>query len=370
MRREFRVHFYLLIAVLALGVLRLCVREIPLDRVGIVSNQLGGGVVEKDYRPGYCFVPPGLQRFFLMDPTIQDYTMASEVAIKTRRSFFRGSQVTFTRGEPIHLRTQDEFTVDIDITVLYRIRPNMAHRVLVEIGPGYKFHEILEQQARKVIWEVLAQLSCPDFYDAKKRAAQAELAREELNRALKPYHLEVLAVLIRNITYQEEFEQKLLDLQLIDQKQLLAEAQRQVEQAKEKTQMIEKQTSATVLAIEAELEKEKKALIAQTDLEIARIEAETSLTAQTMIAEAENYMRRQTALGELAKTSATAVGEQAVAAAYRLPGGDLYLARQILDNIEIGDIELNTNRVNPFDVRQILGLVGVDLDAEIRKARK
>ena len=368
MKGNYRSHLWLLALVVILGLARLCVREIPLDRVGVKQNLLGKGVIEEDYLPGYCLVIPGLQRLFLMDPTIQDYTMAPEVGIPTERSLFSGPQLHFARGEPIDLRTQDEFTVAIDITVLYRIRPGAAHQVLVEIGSGHRFHGILEQQARKIIWEVLAKLSCPDFYNAEKRAAQAELTRDELNRALAGYHLEVLAVLIRDITYQEEFEQKLLAKQLIDQGQLLAKAQEQVEQAKERTQMIEKQTSATVLAIEAELEKERKTLIAKTDAEIAQIEADANFEAQKVIAEAESYKRQQTAAGELAKTTATAVGDKAIAAAYEGSGGELYLAKQVLENIEIGDIELNTNVTNPFDVEQMLELIGLDLEA-LKKAR-
>lgn len=368
MKSTYRVHLCLVALVVILGLLWLCLREIPLDRVGVKSNQIGKGVVEKDLLPGYCFVIPGLQRLFLMDPTIQDYTMAPEVAIRTERSLFSGAQLHFTRGEPIHLRTKDEFTVDIDITVLYRILPGSAYRVLLEIGPGYQFHGILEQQARKIIWEVLAKLSCPDFYNAKMRAAQAEMTRDELNRALAGYHLEVLAVLIRDITYQKEFEQKLLAKQLIDQGQLLAKAQEQVEQAKERTQMIEKQTSATVLAIEAELEKERKTLIATTDAEIARIEADANFEAQKVIAEADSYKRQQVAAGELAKTTATAIGDKAIATAYEGSGGDLYLTKQILESIEIGEIELNTNVTNPFDVEQMLELIGLDLEA-LKKAR-
>lgn len=357
-----RTHVSILIVVVILGVFRLCLREIPLDRVGVKSNRIGKGVVEKDYAPGFCFVIPGIQRLYLMDPTVQDYTMAPEVAITTER-FFRGPEVTFVRGEPIQLRAQDQFTLDVDITVLYRIRPGMAHNVLVKLGPEYGFHAILEQQARKVIWDVLAQLNTPDFYNAELRTTQAEMAREEINRALEPYFLEVVVVLVRNITYQQEYEQELLDRQLIDLRKLIAEDQLKLEQAQEKTQLVEMATSASVMAIRANLDADRKRLVAETDAEVARIKADADLEAQKMLAEAESYKRQQIAQGELATTSATAVGDNAITEAYEGIGGELYLAKQILENIEIGDIELNTNQTNPFDVEKMLELIGLDLDA-------
>jgi len=365
-----RAHAILLIAVILFFVgLKTTCREVPLDRVGVKLNMIGGkGVVEKDFAPGYVFVMPGFQRLDLMDPTVQDFTMAATEAVRSERSDLLGmtrqQQLTFRQGAPVNLRTQDEFTVDLDITVLYRIRPDAAHLVLKEFGSMYGFQaRTLEPQTRLVIWNVLGQLRSADFYNSALRTAQADRARAELNRRLAAHNLEVLDVLIRNIKYQDEFEQKLLDLQLIDQRQRLAKDQEEVERAKEKTQLIEKATTASVIAIMAELEKERKTQIAATDMKIAQVTADASFLAQKMIAEADSYGRQRKALGELAKTSATAVGDKAVAAAYTGAGAELFLAKQLLEGLQIGDIEINTNDMNPFDVRRMLEMIGLNLGA-------
>jgi hypothetical protein len=360
-----RVHLIPLVFLVVFALGRLTCQEIPLDRVGVKSNVVGQGTVRKDYTPGYCFIIPGLQRLYLMDPTIQDYTMADEVAVHTERTilgYSAGQVLTYRTGEPIrNLRTKDEFTVTVDITVLYRIKPGEAHKVRIEVGPDYRFQEILEGQARKIIWDVLAQLSTPDFYNSKLRTAQTEQARRDLNRAVGPYHLEVLQVLVRNITFQEEYEKRLQAKQLIELQKRLADDTKLLEEAREKTQMVERGTTAAVIAIEAELDKERKQLVGETEVKIAKVAADASLEAKKLTAGADSYKRQQIALGDLARTSATAVGDKAMAEAYQGQGGELFLARQLLTNLEIGDVEINTNQTNPFDVKQILEMIGLNL---------
>ena len=41
----------------------------------------------------------------------------------------------------------------------------------------------------------------------------------------------------------------------------------------------------------------------------------------------------------------------------------------MVENIEIGDIEINTNRTNPFDVGRMLEMLGVQVDDVRTKAQ-
>lgn len=58
-------------AVVGLLLLTTCVSKVPLDRVGVITNNFGGGVEEQDQSAGYVWIWPGMQTLSLWDPTVQ-----------------------------------------------------------------------------------------------------------------------------------------------------------------------------------------------------------------------------------------------------------------------------------------------------------
>jgi regulator of protease activity HflC (stomatin/prohibitin superfamily) len=341
---------FLAIPIVLLVMVRFCVQKVPVDHVGVKILQLKGGAVQQDYDAGYVFCVPGLHRLELMDRTLQ---------------FFHIAEDGDTR-KPLQLLSSDQYKTQVDVTVVYRLKEGEAHKALVLHGPGNAFTFKLRSYADKYILQELAKLQTEDFYDPAKRQAGSRRTMEGMNADLVDQHLVVTDVLIRNVKYDPSFERKLLDKQLLDQQQQLQKSKAQLEGEKEKTELIQKETEARVLAINEERKAEVNERTAVTTAKIAQIQADAEFYAKKLLAEADNYMRTKTAEGELLKTQAQATGEKAINAAYAQPGGELYLVKQMVENIELGSIEINTNKVNPFDVWQMLDMLGMD-PAEFRK---
>ncbi|MCX7012141.1 MAG: SPFH domain-containing protein, partial [Candidatus Sumerlaeota bacterium] len=258
----------------------------------------------------------------------------------------------------------DQFTIGLDVTLVYSLEQGTGYKAILKYGEGSGFEEKMRVNTEKVLTEVLGQLTTEDFFNPDKRSKQARKALDELNRRMQnPDTREYLTahfLLIRNIAYDPNFEKRLLEKQVYDQQQVLYESQTRREAELEKTQMIEKDTAAKVLAIQEEMKQDIAVLGAQTDAEIARIQADAQYYAETVTAEATRHKREKTALGELEKTFAQARGDQAINAAYSGIGGQLLLVKKMIENVAFGDIEVNTNRTNPFDVNEMLRMLGGD----------
>ena len=158
---------------------RECFTIIPLDRVGVRSNLLGKGVEERDIPPGLCVAIPFIHRLDIMDPTLQrlDFrgsfsgheadmrrgandnrrAMEGMYAMAQSRSGERLNGATVV--DAFKLRTKDQYTTAMDITIYFRIRPNCAWKVLREIGPdSASFHERFRQQAEGAMRKVMGEL--------------------------------------------------------------------------------------------------------------------------------------------------------------------------------------------------------------------
>ena len=51
------------VVVLAVLLLLTCVEKVPLDRVGVITNNFGGGVAEQDQLAGYVWIWKTLGKF-------------------------------------------------------------------------------------------------------------------------------------------------------------------------------------------------------------------------------------------------------------------------------------------------------------------
>ncbi|MCX7934814.1 MAG: SPFH domain-containing protein, partial [Planctomycetota bacterium] len=258
-------------------------------------------------------------------------------------------------------RTKDQYTTAMDITIYFRIRQNCAWRVLREIGPDpAAFHERFRQQAEGAMRKVMGELYTEDLYNSDRRQEVVAKTLAELNESLASSHLEAKDILIRWIVFDPNFEQKLLAKQLLEQQKLLARSQTQREMQKQKTEMIQRETEAMVLAIEKEKEREIAVKTAATEAAIAAIKADAAYEAKKLLAEAEKSKRQAIAEGEKLREVARAKGQKAINEALQGKGGQLFLSRQMVENLQIGRLEINTNQFNPFDLKQFLRLIGAE----------
>jgi len=318
-------------------------QKVPLDRMGVVTDNFGSGVQQEDREPGYIFILPGFQTLSLWDPTVQVIHLEKSDRSDTR----------------VHIRGKDQYTTHLDMTVVYRIRRNemgktMAWAAAKKLGSMAKLHEIAIRNSNKVIWEVMSDLNTEEFYGTAKRTEHSERAHQVLNGALKEEGLEVLDVMVRKIDYDANFESRLLEKQLLEQDQLLQASLARAEKEKQVTEKIQKETEAAVKRISEERDKDVKTILAEKDKTLRQIEGDTSRYTVEVTSGAQRYLKEKTAEGNLLVDRARAKGEEAINLAYLQAGGEFLLGKKIIESVDFGEIEINTNLWNPFDVQETL----------------
>lgn len=248
------------------------------------------------------------------------------------------------------------------MTVIFRIRRDPgtdqthAWQVARTLGSMEKLRDITLSTSTKIIWEVMSDLSTEEFYDTDKRTAHADRAKDTLQRTLleNGVQVDVLDVLVRKIDYDPSFEARLLEKQLLEQDQLLQTSLARAEVEKQVTEKIQKETEAAVKRITEERQKEIKTLLAEKEKKLRQIEGDTGLYTMEVLSGAARSLKEKTAEGQLLVDQGRATGEEAINAAYRQAGGDYLLAKKMIENIEFGAIEINTNLWNPFDIEETL----------------
>jgi regulator of protease activity HflC (stomatin/prohibitin superfamily) len=108
---------------IVMGLLTAAVRQIDAGQVGVVS--LFGNVNDQPINSGLSFVNP-LANVTKFDIKTQNYTMSAT-----------NSEGQQQGDDAIRVLTADGLEVVIDLTVLYRVVPADAPRILREIGPDY-----------------------------------------------------------------------------------------------------------------------------------------------------------------------------------------------------------------------------------------
>jgi regulator of protease activity HflC (stomatin/prohibitin superfamily) len=329
-----------------------------------------GGVLMEDLGPGWQWEITGLHRVWRM-PSYYLF-------------------LNYSENTTLSIRTKDNNTVDVDISVPYRIIPGKAHLVLdagnhLPTGAGtYRFERFANDTTISVLREHLAELKSPDFYNTDRRLKVSHYTLVRLNEALKPLHLEAKLILIRATYFRPAYEKQLAQIQLNEQQKLLDYAKEVVAREQQKFDNFEQQTKAMVsardqdwarriadldrryqvgfvsagddqrpgaarralLALSADQHKARAeeaakvfALVAdQVDaahlLGIKNIQAETIEYSRRVTAEADGIAARLTAEGDALVATVKGKFESKVNALLNSPAGRAYVAYRAADNVK------------------------------------
>ena len=314
-----------------------CTVKVPADRVGVRTLLTSTGVEEKDFPAGYVLCVPGLHSVKLWDPTWTNLR------------------------ETLQVRGSDQYTTQLDISILFRIQPGKCYLVAKQYRDEQHVERLATNALNKFANEVLAQMSTEDFYNSAQRDQKAEECRKAMHEQLQEDGLEVKAVLLRNIKYDAKFEQQLLQKQLAGQRKSLEMAKGQLAGAQTETLLITRRAEADVKSIEENKTQETANLKAETERKIVQIIQDAKLKEAEIVAKAESSRRQKLATAELLKATASAKGTEALSRVYARPGAPYYFARKALEGIKLGDIEVNSNSFNPIDSTALLRALGVEL---------
>ncbi len=172
---------------MALGFLSSCIKQIDAGMVGVSS--LFGEVGGQTLNSGLNFVNP-LVNITEFDAKTQSYTM-SAVHDEGDRS----------GDDAIRILTADGLEVIIDLTVLYRIIPSEAPKILKEIGVSYQ-EKIVRPLSRTRIRDNAVNYDAVALYSSRRNEFQDKIFKQ-IEKDFKARGVLLESVLIRNINLPE-----------------------------------------------------------------------------------------------------------------------------------------------------------------------
>jgi regulator of protease activity HflC (stomatin/prohibitin superfamily) len=235
----------------------------------------------------------------------------------------------------VNIQTSEGYTVQADLTVLYRIADPL--KVMQTIGPGRLFEDsAVIPRAQQDLRRALGELDAEDFYRGDKRVQKAQAAQQALEAELKDKGIEILQVLVRRYTYDQRYQQAIEQRKIQDQTVYKNEAEAK---------------SATAAAAKNKIVAEGAAAV---QVELARGEAEV----KKLEADADLYRRRKAADGDLLVKLAEAQGTELENQALRGAGSENMVGLRMAEALRgTRLIVLPTDGeggMNPLDLKTLL----------------
>ncbi len=345
----------ILIVLLVLGsaiVLKMLTVYVPVGHVGVRTQEYAifgeRGVVQMDFGPGWRRDLGPIDSWVFFDGTVQTLEMTKD----PERGAVMGR-------DDVQVQSADGYTVSVDVTITYRIRPGEAHLLYEDTGSKNKHKVIVRNEAEKACISLFGQMKTEDFYDPVERRRRSTEVRELLAKTLADNSVEVLDVLMRDVQFDPEYERKIQRRKLADQ---------EVEYNKSKARAEEMR--GITLVVEANTERKLAVIVEQKDAEIVTMRAETELLIATINAEGERYaterradadliVAEREAAGELLVKVAEAEGERLRNKAMAGPGGEIMVALEAAGNLNLVDLTVSTLEVDPLDIEAMVTRLGV-----------
>ena len=171
------------VILIIIGLLSSSVRQIDAGQVGVVS--LFGNVSDQSLNSGLSFVNP-LANVTEFDVKTQNYTMSAT-----------NDEGQKSGDDAIRVLTADGLEVVIDLTVLYRVVPADAPRILREIGPDYT-DKIVRPITRTRIRDNAVYYDAVALYSTRRDEFQGRIYKT-IEADFKKRGLMLEQLLIRNI---------------------------------------------------------------------------------------------------------------------------------------------------------------------------
>ena len=124
--------------------------------------------------------------------------------------------------ERANVPSSEGLIVGLDISLLFKIRPNMAPQLRQSIGYAYK-RRLIVPYLRSEIRDAVSGAEVKEIYSERGRKKIADKVLNQMGSALKPRGVEIVDVLLRDIKlpqkFKESIEAKLSAEQKAEQKQ-------------------------------------------------------------------------------------------------------------------------------------------------------
>ncbi|MGR3221403.1 MAG: SPFH domain-containing protein [Candidatus Anammoxibacter sp.] len=315
-------------------------KNIEADQVAVMVNNLTGNV-KAITRAGAVLYYPFIQDIYILDRPEQVLKMTSANISKK-----------YPRGNPVVIRTIDGGEVALDITIQYKIIPDMADDVIQNSGKSLSFKlKWLYDYGRTICRYNYGELSIGEFPDSFKRDHKTEKAVVEINKMINQYGIMVTSINILDYRYYREYAEKILERRLADkeieeQKAMTAAAKRNKEKV-----VIEETRKMEVEIARFTGELDKRILEAEGNASRTKNNADTYLVRLRIEGDAEFSRLFNMAKAVFAQKSAEAKGIRELKMALEGPGGrnlvKMEYAKRLKNATISGTPVLKAARENP-----------------------
>ena len=325
--------------------------HIPIGYAGVRIQQYNifgkQGVVMQDFGPGWHRDLGPIDRWERFDTTVQSLEM-------TKNPMYGADEAQ----NEVKVQSADGYAVSLDVTVKYRIATGLSHKVYLDTGSGTKYKTIVRNEAERACMGLFGQMETEDFYNPEERRKTAAAVKTRLTDSLTDNAIEIIDVLIRDVQFDPEYENKIRAKKLADQEVELNKSMANAETMRGKTQVTVAETEKLVNIIIKEKEAELVTMQAETDLEIAKIQADYGKYVTEKKADADLIAAEKDAEGTRVVKKAEAEGEKLRNEALSGPGGRVIVALEAARGLNLSEATINTMETDLLDVEEMARKLG------------
>ncbi|MGR3310814.1 MAG: SPFH domain-containing protein, partial [Candidatus Brocadiales bacterium] len=205
------------------------------SQVGVIVNNLTGSI-KIIKQAGAKLYFPFVQDIYVLDKAEQSMEMES-------------ANITpeMPHGNPVMVKTIDGGDVTLDLSIHYKILPEMADKIIQDSGPGdaYKKKWVYDY-ARTICRYTFGELTIDEFPDSVKRDMKAAKAKEEINRLLERHGIIITSVNLHDFRYYREYAERIHERRLADKEVEEQESRARAATENQKKVIIEEQKKKDV----------------------------------------------------------------------------------------------------------------------------
>lgn len=230
-------------------------------QVAVVVNTINGTLEDPARGAGTSVVIPVVQQYYVYPITQQQYTMAG----RELEGQVRGN-------DAVQARTRDGQEISIDITVLYAVNPAKVNTVHTRWLNGYQ-DNFVRPTVRGIVRETVSGFGAEEIYGLRRGEMETEM-QQRLSVRFDEEGLTLTDLLVRDISFSEQFRQAIEQKQIADQEAQRAELQ--IRQRENEAAQLRAQAQGERDARIARAEGEAQSIIlrAQAEAEALRLVSE------------------------------------------------------------------------------------------------
>lgn len=334
---------------------RLFVAKVPPEKIGVRMQQFAI-LGEKGIQP-HDYSEPGWYRSIWFIDTWRYF----EKRVQTMRLLLPvGSPIKGEEGPALQIKSHDGYDVRMNLRIKYRIKLGEAHKLLAKLGHDESnYRRVVVNEAMDAARIEFGEMRTEDFYDPVKRSHSAGEVHKRLQTKLDERHIEVIDILISEIGFDDQYEQKIKSKKLADQDVEVSKSKSFAARYKGETLVVKAQTDAKMKEIKAQEDLAVAELRGINQVQVTEVLEDANAFSVKRRSDAELLLQKSRAEVELLVKTAEADGERARVQAMSGSGGRTMVALEAARNLKIEKVDFSTLGVDVFDVEAMAHRLGM-----------